>query len=84
MKSETNNSSSGGIGFIGLLTIAFIVMKLTHVIDWSWWWVLAPIWVSVGLVVSVLLIFGAVMLVGYWVDKRHNRSDKKTHDQNVS
>ena len=36
----------GGIGFCGLLTIAFIVLKLTGVISWSWIWVLAPIWIS--------------------------------------
>lgn len=33
---------SGGIDFFGLLTIVFIVLKLTHYIDWSWWWVLSP------------------------------------------
>ena len=36
------NSYSGGIGFTGLLTIAFIVLKLTKVINWSWFWVLSP------------------------------------------
>jgi len=53
-----NNSqtSSGGIGFIGLLIILFIGLKLTHYIDWSWWWVLAPLWIpfAVGFVVIIL------------------------------
>ncbi len=40
MKRENNNS----IGFLGLLTIAFIVLKLCKVIDWEWAWVLFPIW----------------------------------------
>lgn len=35
---------SGGIGFFGLLTVAFVVLKLTHVIAWSWAWVLSPVW----------------------------------------
>jgi hypothetical protein len=39
---NTSSSSSGGIGFFGLLTIVFIVLKLTSVIEWSWFWVLAP------------------------------------------
>jgi hypothetical protein len=34
----------GGIGFMKLLALAFIVLKLCNVIDWSWWWVTCPIW----------------------------------------
>ena len=52
-----NNESSGGIGFIGLLTIVFITLKLTGVIDWSWGWVLSPIWISfIGLLLLVAII----------------------------
>ena len=54
-----NNSSraSGGIGFVGLLQIAFIVLKLCNVIKWSWFWVLSPIWISAGIIVAILLGF---------------------------
>ena len=58
-----NNTSSGGIGFCGLLTIVFIVLKLTHVINWSWWWVLAPSWISLGLAIILLLIVGIIALI---------------------
>jgi len=52
-----NKSSSGGIGFFGLLTILFIGLKLTNYIDWSWWWVLSPIISLVALfVMAVILI----------------------------
>ena len=51
-----DNSSSGGIGFFGLLTIVFIVLKLTDVINWSWLWVLSPLWGSVLLFVVLLII----------------------------
>ena len=51
-----NNGSSGGSGFVGLLQIVFIVLKLCKVIDWSWWWVLAPTWISFGLVAIIVLI----------------------------
>ena len=55
-----NKSGSAGIGFPGLLTITFIVLKLTHVINWSWLWVLSPVWISsilaVVLVVTIILI----------------------------
>ena len=60
MSTSNNNSSSGGIGFAGLLTIVFITLKLTGFIDWSWWWVLAPIWAS--LVVWSLIIAGFLVI----------------------
>lgn len=49
------NNSSGGIGFAGLLQVAFIVLKLCNVIKWSWLWVLAPSWISVILTMIVIL-----------------------------
>lgn len=56
MKKES--ASSSGIGFTGLLALMFIGLKLTHYIDWSWWWVLSPLWGSVLL--FILLIFACV------------------------
>ena len=53
-----SNTSSSGIGFSGLLTIAFIVLKLCKVIAWSWWWVLSPIWISAGIVLIIIIIYG--------------------------
>jgi len=52
--SKESSSSSSGAGFGSLLTVAFIVLKLTHVIDWSWWWVLSPLWI--GLILVIVLI----------------------------
>ena len=48
-----------GIGFCGLLTIAFIVLKLCNVIDWAWVWVLSPLWLplAVGIVVIAFMSF---------------------------
>ena len=55
--SETKMVNTGGIGFSGLLTIVFITLKLTGYIDWSWWWVLSPLWIpfAVGMTIIVLL-----------------------------
>ncbi|WP_290457637.1 hypothetical protein [Faecalibaculum rodentium] len=53
---KRNVETSGGIGFTGLLTIAFIVLKLTGIITWSWWWVLSPLWVSWLLALIVLVV----------------------------
>ena len=55
-KSETK-VSSGGIGFTGALTIAFVVLKLLGKITWSWVWVLSPIWISAGLTIIILGIW---------------------------
>ena len=43
---------------MGLLTIAFVVLKLIHVINWSWWWVLAPLWISlvIGIIIAFIII----------------------------
>lgn len=49
-----SNSSSGGIGFSGLLTVAFVVLKLCGVITWSWWWVLSPAWITLILAVVII------------------------------
>jgi hypothetical protein len=53
-------TSSSGIGFTGLLTIVFIVLKLIGKIDWSWWLVLSPIWIPM-LLVFVICIVAAVL-----------------------
>lgn len=52
--------SGGGIGFLELLTIVFITLKLTHVVTWSWWWVLSPIWIPL---VLMLVILGIVEII---------------------
>ena len=64
MRNENNNNAnSGGIGFCGLLTIAFIVLKLCGVITWSWLWVLSPLWISTALVLLILIIYLIVVTV---------------------
>lgn len=55
-KIEVTGAKSGQIAFAGLLTLIFITLKLTHVIAWSWWWVLAPLWIGVALAGGCLLL----------------------------
>lgn len=57
-----NNNTSGGIGFAGLLTIVFIILKLTGVIAWSWWWVLAPLWIGFAFW-AVVIVFILILAV---------------------
>lgn len=56
-----NNKTGGGIGFAGLLTIAFVVLKLCKVINWSWVWVLSPLWISASIVIIILVIAGIMI-----------------------
>lgn len=70
---SNNNSASGGIGFLGLLTVlltvAFIVLKLCKAIDWSWIWVLSPIWIYLGAAILLLLIYA-------WAKARVDKNEK--------
>ena len=50
------NNNSSGIGFFGILTIVFIVLKLVDIISWSWLWVLSPLWIPICLSVTIILI----------------------------
>lgn len=52
---SSNKTASGGLGICDVLTLIFIVLKLTHIIDWSWVWVLCPLWIGfVGIVLFVI------------------------------
>lgn len=66
MKVE-DRSARGGIGFLSLLTILFVGLKLTHYIDWSWWWVLAPLWIPWAVVLGVVLGVLAVVAISFVV-----------------
>jgi len=53
--------NSAGIGFPGMLFIVFLVLKLTDVIAWSWWWVTAPVWVTTILMLWVMLVTFSIL-----------------------
>ena len=67
MTSRGSSSSSSGIGFLGLLTIVFIVLKLTGYIDWDWIWVLAPLWI--GLILGSIFV-AIVIIVTVALDRK--------------
>jgi len=67
MSKSSSNAASGGIGFPGLLTILFIGLKLTGYINWSWWWVLSPLWISFAIGATIILLaLATVFVVGMW------------------
>lgn len=61
MKNETKSNSS--ISFLSLLFLAFLILKLCGVIDWSWWWVTAPLWGGFAILLVILAIGGFVLLI---------------------
>ena len=58
---QNENSRNIGVGFWGLLGLLFIALKLMGHIDWSWWWVLAPIWGPVAFIATIIIL---VFIVG--------------------
>lgn len=61
--SKESSSSSSGIGAGGLLGVAFVVLKLTHIIDWSWWWVTLPFWFVIPIFVVAFICSFIYLLV---------------------
>lgn len=55
---SSNNSTNSGMGVSSVLQIVFIVLKLVGTINWSWWWVLSPTWISIALVLIIWAIVG--------------------------
>ena len=58
----TKTEVYSGPSTLGLLGVTFIVLKLLHVIEWFWWWVLAPFWIPLAFVVIILLIIEIVII----------------------
>ena len=58
-----NENKSSGIGIGMVLFIVFLVLKLTNVIDWSWWWVTSPLWIPFVAAVVVLGIVGVIAII---------------------
>lgn len=58
---NNSHSNSGGIGFIGALQLAFIIMKLTKLIKWKWIWVLSPTWITASLIIISILIMARLI-----------------------
>ena len=50
------DNTGKGIGLGTLLFVVFLVLKLCNVIDWSWWWVTAPIWIPVAFCLLIIII----------------------------
>jgi hypothetical protein len=63
MKGKINYITSSGVSLSNLLFLIFLVLKLTHQIDWSWWWVTSPLWLPIALSISFLFIVGIISFI---------------------
>lgn len=63
MAESSSSTSSGGVGFAGLLAVLFIGLKLTGNIAWSWWWVLSPLWISLCLAFVFLFVVAIIAVL---------------------
>ena len=74
MKNNESKGATGGIGFVGLLTIVFITLKLLGKITWSWVWVLSPTWIPIIICVAIIIIvFITDVISSHRRQKRWNR-----------
>ena len=53
---SSDNSNGSDIGVIGILGVVFVVLKLTGVIDWSWWYVTMPFWGGLALAFVFIVV----------------------------
>ena len=61
--SDDSSNKSGGVTTLGLLLVLFVGLKLTNFINWSWFWVLAPVWGPLALFVIIVLMYVTYMLI---------------------
>lgn len=60
---NTRTKTAQGVTILGLLTIAFVVLKLTGAIGWSWWWILSPIWIPATVVLALVEVVNITVIV---------------------
>lgn len=71
-----DKSTQAGVGFMGLLFVVFLVLKLTKVISWSWWWVTVPLWGPVAITLLLLIIMFLYLQFNLYRSKRLNGKRK--------
>lgn len=60
---NTAKTATGHVGFLGLLFLVFLVLKLCGVIDWSWWWITAPLWTPFAIVLVIVALIVLYQIV---------------------
>lgn len=70
--STSSSNSSDGNGLTLVLFVVFLVLKLTGIINWSWWWATSPLWIPFGMILTgfllFVLVFGTSALIEYLIE----------------
>ena len=61
MDNAKSGVTTGGLSLSTVLFLIFLVLKLCGVITWSWWWVTAPLWGGIALILAILVVFMLIM-----------------------
>lgn len=67
--SKNTKTTTTGVSLLGVLQIIFIVLKLCGLIDWSWWKVFIPMWIDLGIIAGLLLLYLVILIIAYIYDK---------------
>lgn len=76
---ENNSNYTSGLSFSSILFLVFLVLKLTNAIDWSWWWVTAPLWIPA----IIFLVFVSGLYAFYQILKYYNKNKLKNFRKNL-
>jgi len=66
MSKENQSVGCGVFSMSEMLFVVFLVLKLTHYIDWSWWWVTSPLWIGFALGLVLVIIICIINVILYW------------------
>lgn len=76
---NNSNVSNHGLSFSCVLFLVFLVLKLTNVIDWSWWWVTAPLWIPI--IIFFVVVSGVYAF--YQILKYYDKNKLKNFRKNL-
>ena len=76
MKKQRGEANYGGIGVFGLLGVVFVTLKLTHYIDWSWWYVTLPFWGMFAFIAVGALVGWIVYLIADGIQAKIAKNER--------
>ena len=74
----------------GVLFIVFLILKLTAIINWSWWWVTAPLWIPAIIVLIGIGILGIYYyknkaeIKKFWENQTKSGKKRKKDEESIS
>ena len=73
-KNDKTTIQFGGTSFTGLLFLVFLTLKLTNVINWSWWWITAPLWIIPSAIIIGIVLLAVVAFIIEMILKKKKKN----------